>query len=600
MGQNSSRHRFDYSPWAFWSEAGPEEHAAQSALQRAWLAERPAYAFGVQCYVSALASVDNDQLELGDRSYIAAGAYLTGSLHTGRDCTINPYTVVRGAVGLGDAVRIGAHTSLLGFNHTMADPDTEVFRQPLTSKGIRVGNDVWIGSHVVVLDGVTIGDRAVVGAGSVVTKDVPSGAIVGGNPAKVLRWRTARPESAVTGATGDLAGALASFADNARAQAGQVLSRCFDAGTDGGIFIDRPGATPTVRAQCDAIEIADMLLGRAPDQLPAARQLERLRGWQDPTTGMVGPLLPDGSQRAPEPTLFDEESGYHVLCVGYALDLLGSAFPAPIRVVADAEAADILAHLERQPWADSAWAAGHWTDILGTALLWNKLADQSHQSVRSDQSSQPSRSDQSSRSAGRSGAHEVLFGWLLTRTDPRTGMWGLPRPSDGLLQIVNGFYRASRGTFAQFGLPTPHPERVVDTVLEHARDVRFTRPERQNACNILDIAHPLWLTRQTGHRAEEVETLARRLLTDALGHWTDGQGFGFQAPPPGAHVPASSVPGLQGTEMWLAIIWYLADLTGLEHVLGYRPRGVHRPEPHPGLHSPGVRHPGYAEHAPAS
>lgn len=38
-------------------------------------------------------------------------------------------------------------------------------------------------------------------------------------------------------------------------------------------------------------------------------------------------------------------------------------------------------------------------------------------------------------------------------------------------------------------------------------------------------------------------------------------------------------PGLQGTEMWLAIIWYLADLVGSAEALGYRPRGVHRPEP---------------------
>ncbi|WP_327328871.1 acyltransferase [Streptomyces sp. NBC_01208] len=564
---STGRHRFDHSPWAFWSEAGAEEHARQSALQQALLDEHPAYAFGDRCYVSGLASVDNTELELGDSSYIAAGAYLTGSLRAGRDCTINPYTVVRGQVGLGDAVRIGAHTSLLGFNHTMSDPDTEVFRQPLTSKGIQVGNDVWIGSHVVVLDGVVIGDRAVVGAGSVVTKDVPSGSVVGGNPARVLRWRVPGAEPARPAGPGDPAGAVAAFADSVRDQAQEVLGRYLDGRTDDGIFTDRPGVAPTVRAQCDAIEIADVLLGRAPDQLPVDRQIRRLRDWQDPTTGMVGTLLRDGSQLKPEPVLFDEEAGYHVLCAGYALDLLGSAFPSPIRVVADASATDVITHLERLPWSTNAWSAGHWVDILGTAFLWNALADEK----------------------GHPGSYESLFGWLLTRADPRTGMWGTPRRSDGLLQIVNGFYRASRGTFAQFGLPPAHPERVIDTVLEHARDVRYTRPERQNACNILDIAHPLWLTRQSGYRTEEVDALARRLLTDAIGHWTPGQGFGFRAPHSGVRIHAESVPGLQGTEMWLAIIWYLADLTGLEQLLGYRPRGVHRPEPHPGITSAGAR-----------
>lgn len=324
---STGRHRFDHSPWAFWSEAGAEEHARQSALQQALLDEHPAYAFGDRCYASGLASVDNTELELGDSSYIAAGAYLTGSLRAGRDCTINPYTVVRGQVGLGDAVRIGAHTSLLGFNHTMSDPDTEVFRQPLTSKGIQVGNDVWIGSHVVVLDGVVIGDRAVVGAGGVVTKDVPSGSVVGGNPARVLRWRVPGAEPARPAGPGDPAGAVAAFADSARDQAQEVLGRYFDGRTDDGIFTDRPGVAPTVRAQCDAIEIADVLLGRAPDQLPVDRQIRRLRDRQDPTTGMVGTLLRDGSQLKPEPVLFDEEAGYHVLCAGYALDLLGSAFP---------------------------------------------------------------------------------------------------------------------------------------------------------------------------------------------------------------------------------------------------------------------------------
>ncbi|MET9105402.1 acyltransferase [Streptomyces zhihengii] len=561
----TSRHRFDFSPWAFWSEADVDEQRDQTDHQKALLTQNPGHSFGDQCYISGLACVDNTALVLGSNSYVAAGAYLTGSLHAGRDCTINPYTVVRGQVRLGDAVRIGAHTSLLGFNHTMSDPDTEVFRQPLSSKGITVGDDVWIGSHVVVLDGITIGDRAVVGAGSVVTKDVAAGSIVGGNPARILRWRV--PGARPTAAPDDLAGAVAAFADSARAQAGELLMRCFDNATDGGIFADRPGAAPTVRAQCDAVEIADMLLGRAPDQLPAEQQISRLRGWQDPATGMVGALRPDGTQKVPDATLFDAEAGYHVLCVGYALDVLGSTFPAPVRLVADAPAEAVVTHLEHQPWADNAWTAGHWADILGTAFLWNALAGERNQP----------------------GAYDALIGWLHTHADARTGMWGSPRPSDGLLQIVNGFYRASRGTFAQFGLPLAHPERVIDTVLEHARDMRYTRTERQNACNILDIAHPLWLTRQTGYRSEEVETLARRLLTDALRHWTPGQGFGFQAPRKGTPGDGPSAPGLQGTEMWLAIIWYLADITGLEQDLGYRPRGVHRPEPHPLISPRGIR-----------
>jgi acetyltransferase-like isoleucine patch superfamily enzyme len=53
----------------------------------------------------------------------------------------------------------------------------------------KIGNDVWIGSRAIVLDGLTIGDGAIVAAGAVVTKDVPAYAVVGGTPAKVLRYR---------------------------------------------------------------------------------------------------------------------------------------------------------------------------------------------------------------------------------------------------------------------------------------------------------------------------------------------------------------------------------------------------------------------------
>ena len=64
------------------------------------------------------------------------------------------------------------------------------FRGHPKSKGsVEIGNDVWVGCNAIILSGVKIGDGAIVGAGSVVTKDVPAYAIVAGNPAKIIRMR---------------------------------------------------------------------------------------------------------------------------------------------------------------------------------------------------------------------------------------------------------------------------------------------------------------------------------------------------------------------------------------------------------------------------
>jgi acetyltransferase-like isoleucine patch superfamily enzyme len=561
---------YDYSPWRFWSQADEAAQQRQREYQQRLLAEHPDWTFGDGVFVSDQAAVQNDVLQLGDRSYVAGHAYLSGEVSTGRDCTINVYTVVRGKITIGDAVRIGAHTSILGFNHTMSDPDVEVFRQPTTSKGIVIGSDVWIGSQVVIVDGVTVGDKAMLAAGAVVTKDVPAGAVVGGNPARVLKWRVPPQTTGTTPAgAGDLAGRLSVFADAARSQAREILQRCWN--PELGRFTDKPGSALTVRAQCDAIEIADLLLGTAPEQLPADEQADWLRDLQDKETGLLPEIRADGTPGDPPrgyragdtdfSGLDASGSAYHVLCVGYALDLLASRFSHPITAYADIRPDDLVIMLDKLPWRGRAWHSGAMIDTIGTALRWNLPKDET----------------------GSRAAAEALYGWLLTRADPRTGMWGHPdAPTDGgdMLQVVNGFYRASRGSYAQFGLPLPYPERVIDTVLAHVRTQRYFAPDRQNACNVLDVIHPLWLAgRQTDYRRDEVTSIAAALLNDALGHWTDGQGFGFQAPTRTAASAAVTTPGLQGTEMWLAIIWLLADVLGIAAETGYRPRGVHRPEP---------------------
>jgi len=550
-------HRYDYSPWLFWTEATPGERQAQES-HHADLAARCDLKCGENSYISPIAMVDPERLRIGNNSYIAAHAYVTHHLEAGDDCTINPFAVVRGSVTLGNGVRIGAHTSIIGFNHSM-DPATPVFRQPTATKGIVIGDDVWIGSNAVVVDGVTIGDHSIIAAGAVVTKDVAAWSVVGGNPATWIRDRRdgRREVSAPTGE--DLAEKLRKFADAARGQASAILERSWDGRWAGGLFVDRPGAVPTVRAQCDAVEIADLLLGSEPVQLSRDEHIRRLRAAQDPASGLVPPLGPDGLPEHRSPVFGTNDATYHVLSVGYALDLLGSSFAHPVHAVAKMTAAELHAALEQQPWEASAWAAGAWIDAWATAAHWNAAMGATNEP----------------------GALEALFGWLVTRVDPWTGTWGSPSSDEGRLQVINGYYRLARGSFAQCGVPVPYPERVVDTVLDHARDARYFAPGRQNACNVLDVAHPLWLTRQqTDHRTPEIQAWARVQLHHALGQWQQDAGMGFAACPPGTRgVGERTKPGLQGTEMWLSIVWLLADLLGIDEALGFRPRGVHRPEP---------------------
>ncbi|SEE96385.1 acyltransferase [Ruania alba] len=542
----------DFNAWAFWSSADEARQQAQRRHQQT-LTDRGAE-LADRSFVSEWAACFPDTLTLGAGSYLAAFSYVTGDVHIGARSSVNAYAVVRGRVRIGDGVRIGAHTSLLGFDHTFA-PDRPVHSQPLTSRGITVGEDVYIGSHVMVLDGVTIGAHSVIGAGAVVTKDVPEWSIMVGNPARRVRDRrqehpTTAPPPPRTGPDrpADPVETLRQLADRARSEATDVLGRCWN--PDEGWFTDTPGAAPTVRALCDAVEIADLLGLGTPPQLGRDEIITALTCRQDPTTGLI-PAYGEQTVTQDGPDLGGGPVRYHLLCVGYALDLLGARLAHPITAVDALRGDTMAAALDAQPWAERAWGAGDWVDCVGTGLLWNRLW------------------------FDRPGGLDTLIGWLHLNVDRRSGMWGAPHASDGLRQPVNGFYRLTRGTFAQFGLSLPEPERAIDTTLAHAQDQRRFGTGRATACDVLDIAHPLWLAgQQSDHRRDEARAWAATQVPRLTAAWHPGQGFGF-AQRSDQHGPAA--PGLQGTEMWLAITWYLADLLGGSGALGYEPRGVHRP-----------------------
>jgi acetyltransferase-like isoleucine patch superfamily enzyme len=116
-----------------------------------------------------------------------------GSIHIGAHTHLQPGCVLNAYVAdirIGAGCMIGAQCAFMPYQHRASDPTRPMREQGLTSRGpVVLEDDVWLGVKVCVLDGVRIGRGAIVGAGAVVTHDVPSYAVVGGVPARVLRSR---------------------------------------------------------------------------------------------------------------------------------------------------------------------------------------------------------------------------------------------------------------------------------------------------------------------------------------------------------------------------------------------------------------------------
>jgi acetyltransferase-like isoleucine patch superfamily enzyme len=179
------RYALDVQPWTVRSsEAALEQQVLQEVLR-----ERSGASFGKNCYIARSARVLTNKLDVGDSTWIAEGVILRGDLIFGSNATVNPYSHIAGRVRIGNGVRIAGGVAIMGFNHGTARTDIAIYRQPTTTLGIKIGDGTWIGANAVIRDGVVIGSHAIVAGGSVVTSDVPDYAVVGGNPARIIRSR---------------------------------------------------------------------------------------------------------------------------------------------------------------------------------------------------------------------------------------------------------------------------------------------------------------------------------------------------------------------------------------------------------------------------
>ncbi|OUL34069.1 transferase [Nostoc sp. T09] len=122
---------------------------------------------------------------------VLIGALNNTCIHIGQDTFIGPSVCIAGPgnIKIGKHCLIAAHIGIYANNHNFADPIEPIKYQGITSKGIVIEDDCWLGHGVKVLDGVTIGRGSVIGAGAVVTKDIPAFSVAVGVPARVIKSR---------------------------------------------------------------------------------------------------------------------------------------------------------------------------------------------------------------------------------------------------------------------------------------------------------------------------------------------------------------------------------------------------------------------------
>ena len=108
----------------------------------------------------------------------------------GQECTISAYQRVR----IGEQCVIADRAMFIDFDHGVVEVERPIRVQGIYKRDVEVGNNVWIGYGACILRGVRVGDNAIVGTNSVVTRDVPANAVVAGIPARVIRMREAPSE----------------------------------------------------------------------------------------------------------------------------------------------------------------------------------------------------------------------------------------------------------------------------------------------------------------------------------------------------------------------------------------------------------------------
>ncbi|MGL5876403.1 MAG: acyltransferase [Xenococcaceae cyanobacterium] len=157
-----------------------------------WIGDSVTLESGVRLKSSA----HNSRIRIGDGTLIERGVdikvHSMGTIEIGANTHIGPYTCLSGrAISIGKNCLIASHGGIYAGNHNFSDCTRPIRGQGIIykEKGIAIEDDCWLGSGVRVIDGVTLGRGSVIGAGAVVTKDIPPYSVAVGVPAKVISQR---------------------------------------------------------------------------------------------------------------------------------------------------------------------------------------------------------------------------------------------------------------------------------------------------------------------------------------------------------------------------------------------------------------------------
>lgn len=137
----------------------------------------------------------NNSLLIGSRAILEHGVdigFLDNThIEIGEDTFIGPYTCLAGFgdIKIGKGCLIAAHSGIFANSHIFADPIQQIKDQGITTKGIVIEDNCWLGHNVTVIDGITIGRGSVIGAGAVVNKNIPPYSVAVGVPARVISQR---------------------------------------------------------------------------------------------------------------------------------------------------------------------------------------------------------------------------------------------------------------------------------------------------------------------------------------------------------------------------------------------------------------------------